>query len=84
MLTAEFDPTQYRDDYREALLSVIESKVTGEAIAQAPAAQGKIVDLMEALRASVDAVKKDRVAAKPAPAEEEAPAAAPARRRKAG
>lgn len=84
MLTAEFDPTQYRDDYREALLSVIESKVTGSAIAQAPAPQGKIVDLMEALRASVEAVKKDRVSAKPAPVAEEVPAAAPARRRKAG
>lgn len=83
MLTAEFDPTQYQDQYREALLSVIESKVTGSAIAQAPPAQGKVVDLMEALRASVEAVKKDRVTAKPASAVEEVPAA-PARRRKAG
>jgi len=83
MLTAEFDPTQYRDDYREALLSVIESKVTGSAIAQAPAPQGKIVDLMDALRASVEAVKKDRTTAKATAVAEEVPAA-PARRRKAG
>jgi len=87
MLTAEFEPTQYRDHYREALLEVIEAKVSGHAIAEAPPAQGKVVDLMEALRASVEAVKKER-SARTAPAkdgaEAEPVASAPARRRKAG
>lgn len=82
MLAAEFDPTQYHDQYREALLSVIEAKVTGSAIAQAPPPQGKVVDLMEALRASVEAVKKERVSTRTV--EEPAPAAASVRRRKAG
>ena len=29
-MTGEFDPQQYHDDYREALLKIIESKVAGE------------------------------------------------------
>lgn len=93
MLSKEFDPMEYRDEYREALLSVIEAKVTGSAIAQPPAPQGKVVDLMAALRQSLEDVKSQKAAARPsggaaepAPAEEEeeAPARAPARRRKAG
>ena len=75
MLTAQFEPGQYHDAYREALLALIERKVTGEAaITAPPAAQGKVVDLMEALRASIAEAKKER-SAKPgktaaAPAEE--------------
>ncbi len=59
-------PTQYTDDYREALESLIEAKVEGREVVEhageeAPTA-GSVVDLMAALRASVEAAKKDRKA----------------------
>ena len=89
MLTAEFEPGQYHDEYREALLALIERKVNGEAAISAPPIthQGKVVDLMEALRASIAEAKKER-AAKPAkaavPADEDTETVRPVRRRKVG
>lgn len=88
MLTAEFQPAQYHDDYREALLELIEQKVNGQVIAAPIAPQGaKVVDLMTALRASIEEAKKER-GGKPtgrsASAEDAADDAKPARRRKAG
>jgi DNA end-binding protein Ku len=59
MLSGPFDATQYHDDYREAVLALIERKVAGEQIAIAPAAApapSVAPDLMAALQASVDAV----------------------------
>lgn len=90
MLTSEFDPTQYHDSYREALLQLIEQKVHGQVIAAPPAPQApKVVDLMAALRASIEEAKKERAgrAGGRAPAggpEEAAEPLRPARRRKAG
>lgn len=56
-LTEPFDPGKYRDHYREALLSAIEKKIQGEGLEApaAPPAAGKVVDLMEALEASLRA-----------------------------
>jgi len=62
-LSGEFDPSQYKDEYREALQEVIEAKVAGHEVKQPEQAQptaGTVVDLMAALRASVDAAKKER------------------------
>lgn len=59
-LTADFDPSQYTDQYREALESVISAKVEGQEIVQPAAEQpqgGAVLDLMAALRASVEAAK---------------------------
>lgn len=58
MLSGPFDASQYRDDYREAVLALIERKVSGEEIAVAPAAPPPAAapDLMAALQASVEAV----------------------------
>jgi DNA end-binding protein Ku len=62
-MTGDFEPEQYHDEYREALRAVIDAKVEGREIVepeeQQPAA-GNVVDLMAALRASVDAAKKVR------------------------
>ena len=59
-LSGDFDPTAHHDAYREALEELIEAKVAGQEVVQpvsaAPAA-GAVVDLMAALRASVDAAK---------------------------
>jgi DNA end-binding protein Ku len=68
-LTDEWDPDQYGDEYRQALLELIEKKVAGEEIEYVapPEEAPKVVDLMEALRASVEATKKEKKAAeKPA------------------
>jgi DNA end-binding protein Ku len=63
-LSGEFDPAEHTDAYRAALEEVIEAKVEGHELV-APAARaddgGAVVDLMAALRASVDAAKKGRV-----------------------
>jgi len=60
-LADTFDPARYKDEYREAVMRVVQAKIDGEVI-EAPAAPqtAKVMDLMEALRASVDAAKKSR------------------------
>ncbi len=71
-LSADFDPSQYQDAYREALEEVIDAKVAGREVvqpAETPTESGGVVDLMSALRASVEAAK-----AKKAPAAAEKPA----------
>jgi DNA end-binding protein Ku len=59
-LSTEFDPTAYRDEYREELMSLIERKAEGREIvaseAEAPKAT-KAPDLMAALEESIAAVK---------------------------
>ena len=81
-MTGEFDPAQYRDEYREALMQVIESKIEGrETVAvQEPEEGTKLVDLMAALQASVKAATDARAAKAEKP---ESVAEAKARRAKA-
>ncbi|MEX2275915.1 MAG: Ku protein [Actinomycetota bacterium] len=58
-LTSDWNPEEYTDEYREAMLAIVEKKIAGEEIeiieSEAPA---KVVDLMEALKASVSSAKK--------------------------
>jgi DNA end-binding protein Ku len=85
-MTGEFEPEQYTDNYRGALQAVIDAKVEGREILEAEEPQptaGNVVDLMSALRASVEAAKKGRGAAdgtsaKKAPASKAAAKKAPA------
>jgi DNA end-binding protein Ku len=64
-LTEDFKPQEYRDEYREALLGVVEKKVAGEEIEAVPEPEAtRVVDLMDALKASVDATKKEAEAPK--------------------
>jgi DNA end-binding protein Ku len=75
-LAGEFDPTKYHDEHRAKLLELIQAKAEGKALA-APAERhepAKVVNLMEALRQSVEQVKKPLAKAEPA-----ARAAAPVR-----
>jgi DNA end-binding protein Ku len=60
-LSSEFDPSQYRDEYRDKVLELIERKASGEEIAVQPEAPKpeKVPDLMAALEASLAAVKTD-------------------------
>jgi DNA end-binding protein Ku len=61
-LTDEFAPEKYRDDYREQVLELIEKKAAGEEfeVPEVAAEKPKIVDLMAALEASVEAAKSAR------------------------
>jgi len=61
LLAGHFDPKEYKDAYREALMAVIESKLEGKQVISAPTPEAtKVTDLMEALRQSVEAAKKRR------------------------
>ncbi|MGW3345208.1 non-homologous end joining protein Ku [Nonomuraea rubra] len=68
-MESDFDPAEYHDTYREALQQVIEAKVAGKEVIPAREEEeaGPAVDLMAALRASVEAAKRERggEAAKP-------------------
>ena len=58
-LTVDFDPGKYKDRYREALLNIIEAKVAGKEVEVPPRVEvAPTQDLMAALRASLEAVKK--------------------------
>jgi DNA end-binding protein Ku len=58
-LSADFDPSEYRDEYRDRVLDLIERKAAGETITiEEPVAEQKEVpDLMAALEASISASK---------------------------
>jgi DNA end-binding protein Ku len=59
-LTRDFDPSAYRDEYREDLLAMIERKAAGEEVVAAPEEEReptKAPDLMAALEESIAAVK---------------------------
>jgi DNA end-binding protein Ku len=75
-LSAEWEPSKFRDEYRERVLDLIERKASGEEIAAVPEAAEPAAapDLMAALEASLAAVRSD------APEPDE-PAKQPARKR---
>jgi len=69
-LTDDWKPEEYKDEYREALLDIVEKKVAGEEIEVVEEAEPtKVADLMEALKASVEAAKAGK---KKAPAKKPA------------
>ncbi len=84
-LSSDFDPTEYTDDYRTALLAVIESKLEGgegvtapDAVASTDTGDGLVVDLMAALRESVERTKVTRAEAEQAESDRAEPAPAKA------
>ena len=59
-MTSEFDPGQFTDDYREAMTALLEAKQSGGDVAQPPEVAddgAAVVDLMSALRRSVERAK---------------------------
>jgi DNA end-binding protein Ku len=58
-LTTDFEPSKYRDEYRERVLQLIEQKASGQEIVVEDTAEDapRVVDLMAALEASLAAVK---------------------------
>jgi DNA end-binding protein Ku len=78
LLQETFEPEKYRDEYREALMQVIDAKLENRELEEEPIARpAKVTDIMSALKKSVEAAKKKKAEEA---AEEEAP---PQRRRKA-
>jgi DNA end-binding protein Ku len=65
-LEASFEPTELRSEYRASLKEMLEAKLEGREIEEAPepAVETPVVDLMEALRASVAAAGGKKAAAK--------------------
>ncbi len=59
-LVADFEPAKYTDTYRDNILQMVEAKKQGEAVVvEAPTPhREKVVDIMDALKASLAAVKK--------------------------
>jgi DNA end-binding protein Ku len=57
--SGHFDPTQFEDRYENALIDLLKKKEAGEKIEPAKAGPApQVVNLMDALRASIDAGKK--------------------------
>ncbi len=60
-LSEPFAPDKYDNQYRQALMEVIQAKVAGQEIAVAPRPEtGKVVDLMEALKASIQLAQEEK------------------------
>ncbi|MDQ3741871.1 MAG: Ku protein [Actinomycetota bacterium] len=59
-LSADWDPGRYKDEYREKVMELIESKAAGEELAVQPDTEeaAPVPDLMSALKASLEAVQK--------------------------
>jgi DNA end-binding protein Ku len=86
-LTSEWAPEQFSDAYRDALLQIVEAKLNGQEIEVVePEQAATVVDLMEALKASVAAAKKgddEKPAAKKTAAKKKAAAKKPAAKKPA-
>ena len=83
--TDEFRPENYHDTVRERVLEAIQSKVEGQEItAEEAPAETKIIDLMDALKASLAKRGGSTAEKKPARSEEAEEEEAAPRKRKAG
>lgn len=62
-MDSPFEPEQYTDEYQVKLRGLIDTKIAGKevvAAAQEEEGSGKVIDLMDALKASVQKAKKDK------------------------
>ncbi len=59
-LSASFEPGKYENRQRDAVAELIQKKVQGKEIVKEPEAGGQVIDLMEALRRSVEKAKSDK------------------------
>jgi DNA end-binding protein Ku len=80
-MTGDYDAEEFDDDYRDAVVALLEAKVSGGDVSDLPAVRetasgGEVVDLLAALQRSVDAARSGRgERAEPAPAKKAATAA---------
>jgi DNA end-binding protein Ku len=73
----DFKPEQYKDEYRERVLAVVESKVEGKEITSIgeQVQKTQVIDLMDALKQSLESRVAQGAVEKAAPAERKKPAA---------
>jgi DNA end-binding protein Ku len=61
-LTAEFEPSKYKDNYREEVMELINNKIAGKEVEiSKEAPERNVIDLMEALQASLKETKTQKV-----------------------
>ena len=62
LMEGEFEPERFKDEDREALMERIQDKVAGKDIVEAPEAPapGRVIDIMDALKQSVEAARKEK------------------------
>ncbi|MEM7058512.1 MAG: Ku protein [Pseudomonadota bacterium] len=77
----EFDPSTFEDRYETALMELIKAKIAGKepVISKAPE-QGKVINLMDALKASIDEERMPAAASKPKAASKAKPAKSKSRK----
>lgn len=81
-MESPFDPTRYEDTHRQKVEALIEAKRQGqEIVTEAPAPAAPVVDLMEALTASIDEARAKTTAPKTASAKTASAKTAPSGRR---
>jgi DNA end-binding protein Ku len=74
-LVGDFDPNEFKSEYRQNLRKLLEAKLAGEEISvPEPVADAPVIDLMEALKQSVAATKGGRAANGEKPAARKKPA----------
>ncbi|MEK8172181.1 hypothetical protein NKH77_31655 [Streptomyces sp. M19] len=63
-LSTEWDPREHHDTYQERVAELVEAKRTGQTVekSEAPPRSTNVVNLMDALQASVDRAKGPRAA----------------------
>src|SRR5437588_5301426 len=59
-LSAEFDPSKYDDTYRAELMELIKQKAEGVPLPRPQREEAEVVDLMQALRESVERTKRSK------------------------
>lgn len=65
-MVKDFDPSLYHNEYQQRLREIIEAKINGKEIMQAPPEkENNVIDLMEALQASLKQVETDNKPKKP-------------------
>jgi DNA end-binding protein Ku len=58
-LAAKFEPEKYKDTYRDNLLSMIDNKIQGQKVVEAPEPHvAPVIDIMEALKRTLEIRKK--------------------------
>jgi DNA end-binding protein Ku len=82
--SGKFDPNEFRDRYQDALLEMVKAKAKGQepVIAQAPE-RGKVINLMDALKRSLEDAKPAAESKPRKTAAKEAPAASQKKKRQA-
>jgi DNA end-binding protein Ku len=82
--SGKFDPSEFRDRYQDAVLEMVKAKIKGQepVIAQAPE-RGKVINLMDALKRSLEEAKPAAESRPRKAAAKEAPAAEGKRKRQA-